>query len=63
MNLHKDNIIFQDIILNASLHLNIPIAFVEKDYWITLVLSCLAKSKFVDESVLKAVRLYQKDTI
>ena len=53
MNLHKDNIIFSDLLLNASLHLNIPVAFVEKDYWITLVLSRLAKSKYVDEAVFK----------
>ncbi|MBW6481653.1 MAG: nucleotidyl transferase AbiEii/AbiGii toxin family protein [Vicingaceae bacterium] len=53
MILHKDNIIFKDLLLNASLHLNIPLSFVEKDYWITLVLSRLAKSKYVDESVFK----------
>lgn len=53
MILHKDNIIFKDLMLNASLHLSIPIAFVEKDYWITLVLSRLAKSRYVDESVFK----------
>jgi predicted nucleotidyltransferase component of viral defense system len=33
--------------------LNIPYVFVEKDYWITLVLSRLAKSKYVNESVFK----------
>ncbi|PKP41304.1 MAG: hypothetical protein CVT95_12885 [Bacteroidetes bacterium HGW-Bacteroidetes-12] len=53
MILHKDNIIFKDLLLNASLHLSIPLSFVEKDYWITLVLSRLAKSKYVDESVFK----------
>jgi predicted nucleotidyltransferase component of viral defense system len=53
MNLHKDNIIFKDLLLNASLHLNIPFSFLEKDYWITLVLSRLAKSKYVNESVFK----------
>jgi predicted nucleotidyltransferase component of viral defense system len=31
----------------------INVNFVEKDYWITLVLSRLAKSKYVDESVFK----------
>lgn len=53
MNLHKDDIIFRDLILNASLHLNIPYSFVEKDYWITLVLSRFAKSKYVDQAVFK----------
>jgi predicted nucleotidyltransferase component of viral defense system len=33
--------------------LNIPYAFVEKDYWITLVLSRLAKSEYINESVFK----------
>lgn len=53
MNLHKDNIIFKDILLNASVHLNIPYPFVEKDYWITLVLNRLAQSKYIDDSVFK----------
>lgn len=53
MNLHKDDIIFKDLLLSASLHLSVPLPFVEKDYWITLVLSRLAKSKYIDESVFK----------
>jgi predicted nucleotidyltransferase component of viral defense system len=53
MILHKDDIVFKDMLLGASLHLSIPLSFVEKDYWITLVLSHLAKSKYVDESVFK----------
>lgn len=53
MILHKDDIIFKDLLLSASLYLSIPLPFVEKDYWITLVLSRLAKSKYVDESVFK----------
>ncbi len=53
MILHKDEIIFKDLLLSASLHFSIPLYFVEKDYWITLVLSRLAKSKYVDESIFK----------
>jgi predicted nucleotidyltransferase component of viral defense system len=53
MILHKDDIIFKDLLLSASLHLSIPLSFVEKDYWITLVLRRLAKSKYVDETVFK----------
>lgn len=53
MMLHEDDMIFKDLLLSASLHLSIPLQFVEKDYWITLVLSRLAKSKYVDESVFK----------
>jgi predicted nucleotidyltransferase component of viral defense system len=53
MILHKDKIIYKDLLQSASVHLNIPLSFVEKDYWITLVLSRLAKSKYVDKSVFK----------
>ncbi len=53
MILHKDGIIFKDLLLSTSLHLSIPLSFVEKDYWITLVLSRLANSKYVDDSVFK----------
>jgi predicted nucleotidyltransferase component of viral defense system len=53
MILHKDDIVFKDLLLSVSLHLGIPLTFVEKDYWITLVLSRLAKSKYVNESVFK----------
>lgn len=53
MSLHKDNIVFRDMLLSASLHLRIPLSFVEKDYWITLVLSRLANSKYVADSVFK----------
>jgi len=50
---HKDNLLFKDLLLSASVHLGIPLTFVEKDYWITLVLSRLARSKYVEESVFK----------
>ena len=53
MNLHFDKKIFFDTLFETSKQLVIPLEFVEKDYWITLVLSRLAKSKYVDESVFK----------
>lgn len=53
MNLHHDIKLFSDTLRAASQHLDIKLEFVEKDYWITLVLSRLAKSKYVDESVFK----------
>ena len=53
MNLHYDIKFFSDTLRAASQHLDIKLEFVEKDYWITLVLSRLAKSKYVDESVFK----------
>jgi len=53
MNLHHNKKLFSDTLRAASQHLDIKLEFVEKDYWITLVLSCLAQSKYVDESVFK----------
>jgi predicted nucleotidyltransferase component of viral defense system len=53
MKLHHNIKLFSDTLRAASQHLDIKLEFVEKDYWITLVLSRLAKSKYVDESVFK----------
>lgn len=53
MKLHEDKKLFSDTLRAASQHLDIKLEFVEKDYWITLVLSRLAKSKYVNESVFK----------
>lgn len=53
MTLHHDTKLFSDTLRAASQHLDIKLEFVEKDYWITHVLSQLAKSKFVNESVFK----------
>jgi predicted nucleotidyltransferase component of viral defense system len=53
MKLHLENRTFKDILYNTSIYLNIPYAFVEKDYWITLVLCRLAKSEYMNESVFK----------
>ena len=53
MKLHLDDKIFKELIKLTAIELKINRQFVEKDYWITLVLSRLAKSKYVDESVFK----------
>jgi predicted nucleotidyltransferase component of viral defense system len=53
MKLHQDPKLFSDTIRAASQHLNIKLEFVEKDYWITLVLCELSRSKFSDISVFK----------
>jgi predicted nucleotidyltransferase component of viral defense system len=53
MKLHQDLKMLSGTLRAASQHLDIKMEFVEKDYWITLVLSRLAKSKYVDESVFK----------
>ena len=44
---------FNDAIRAASKHLNINEIFIEKDYWITLVLNRLSKTKFASETVFK----------
>ncbi len=53
MKLHHNIKLFSDTLRAASQHLDIKLEFVEKDYWITLLLSKLAKSKYVNESVFK----------
>jgi predicted nucleotidyltransferase component of viral defense system len=53
MNLHHDLKLFSNTLRAASQHLDINLEFVEKDYWITLVLNRLANSKYVDDSVFK----------
>lgn len=53
MKLHHDIKLFSDTLRAASQHLAIKLEFAEKDYWITLLLSRLAKCKYVDESVFK----------
>ncbi len=53
MNLHEDKKLFSDTIRAAAQHLEIKEAFVEKDYWITLLLNRLSESKYSGESVFK----------
>jgi predicted nucleotidyltransferase component of viral defense system len=54
MTLHTaDTKTFSDSIRAASEHLKINQVFVEKDYWITLVLNRLSKTKFASETVFK----------
>ncbi len=53
MNLHLDIKLFSDTLRAASQHFDIKLEFIEKDYWITLVLSRLAKSKYASEAVFK----------
>lgn len=45
--------IFSDAIRAASEHLKINQVFIEKDYWITLVLNRLSRTKYVNETVFK----------
>jgi predicted nucleotidyltransferase component of viral defense system len=51
--LHQDKKLFSASLRAASQYFDIKLEFVEKDYWITLVLSRLAGSKYIDASVFK----------
>ena len=53
MNLHKHKKLFSDTIRATADHLKINEEFVEKDYWITLLLNRLSCSKYSKESVFK----------
>ena len=63
MKLHHEIKLFSDTLGAASQHLDIKLEFVEKDYWITLVLSHLAKVNMLMNPFLKEVHRYQKDII
>jgi len=53
MRLHEDKQLFSNIIRAAAQHHEIRTEFVEKDYWITLILSLLANSQYFDQVVFK----------
>ncbi len=53
MNLHINKKLFADTIRAASQHLEIKEEFIEKDYWITLLLSRLVINKYAEETVFK----------
>lgn len=53
MNLHNDIKLFGETIRAASHQTGIKDEFVEKDYWITLVLHQLSKSKYAEQTVFK----------
>lgn len=53
MKLHRETTLFSQTIRAASQQSGIREVFVEKDYWITLVLSRLAKSSYAAEAVFK----------
>lgn len=53
MNLHLDKKVFVNLISEVSEQLDIKASFIEKDYWITLVLQQLSASQFSDSVVFK----------
>jgi hypothetical protein len=55
MNLHKDKELFSTLVTLAAKSLRITPAFVEKDYWITLILYNLANSPNSNSIVFKGL--------
>lgn len=53
MTLHLEKKLFHELINLTAVKLKINPIFIEKDYWITVVLKRLAESKFESESVFK----------
>lgn len=53
MKLHQDKNTFEQSVRAASQHLSIPERFIEKDYWISHVLSQLAESEHANKLVFK----------
>lgn len=53
MNLHKDTKAFQNAIQITGQGLNIAPEFIEKDYWISLILKRLSESKYINSVVFK----------
>ena len=53
MKLHNDKKLFSTLTTLAAKHLRMTPAFVEKDYWITLILYNLANSSYSDSVVFK----------
>ena len=53
MTLHENKDVFRDAIRAASEHLGIRDVFVEKDYWVTLILKRLSQSQFKNGVVFK----------
>ena len=51
--LHTDIQLFGDSIRATSQQMGIKEVFIEKDYWITLVLNYLAKSEYASQTVFK----------
>ncbi|MCL6272199.1 nucleotidyl transferase AbiEii/AbiGii toxin family protein [Sansalvadorimonas sp. 2012CJ34-2] len=53
MHLHTNKEDFEDLIKLTADHLEIPDVFVEKDYWVTMILKNIAESEFKDCVVFK----------
>lgn len=53
MILHKEKELFDDLLETTAQELNLPVIYVEKDYWVTYILKLLSKSKYIDTAIFK----------
>lgn len=53
MRLHENPTLFRQSVQFASQKLNIPVIYVEKDYWVTYALSSIFHNKIGEETVFK----------
>ncbi len=53
MRLHQNKDLFRDAVLAASQRFGIPEIYIEKDYWVTLVLNKVFHSDMADQIVFK----------
>jgi len=53
LNLHQNKELFKDAVIAASQRVGIPEIYVEKDYWVTLVLNEIFHSDLADQIVFK----------
>jgi len=53
MRLHENPTLFRQSVQFASQKLNIPVIYVEKDYWVTYALSLIFHNKIGEETVFK----------
>lgn len=53
MKLHQNKVLFKDAVLAASQRFGIPEIYIEKDYWVTLVLNKIFHSDMADQIVFK----------
>jgi hypothetical protein len=51
MNLHQNKEVFQDAITATAQAMDIREIFIQKDYWVTLVLYRLAHSSYVNQAI------------
>lgn len=53
MILHKNKKLFKELIDETARELNLPILYVEKDYWVTYILKLLANSDYINQAIFK----------